>query len=623
MTSLAKSDANRLPAAVKGHHDTARTPARRRPDSPATALRQLHGLAGNQAVGRLFTAAGTGGHPLPAALRGFFEPRFGRHFGAVRLHTGAAAERSAAAFDARAFTVGKDIVVGSGQPALDSPAGRHLLAHELTHVVQQAALEPRAPALLQREPAGSSLGQSAVAAGLAGVAGAAAAAGAGAAAGAASAAAAQAGAAATATCALDRPAACATYDAWLSTFPAATGTIDTAISTPLPKDLRDLIQSPMRAGGGLPDCADVALILRHYYLKARGQSLTFKVGRTAATADTFTLGKNVADKEARACLLGAGTESFQEERKGFSLVSFYREKGQRLLNLKKLVTAGLKGGDMFVWKRRPEVTGNFQGHSQTVQTLTPPTTAQPGAVIVLQGNMSGGKGVGSLEQRTYSFTELTTRRRRRLPISATSLQARRRVLLRRRTLAVSGGAPASPGSPTSVPAPSSHTSSQDGLQQAIAAGSLVRYSSGSKQLVAGNFALFWQWPLLRVPVRRSCPGPRPGRPPRPLAKPDQPLPAHLVQPSGLGPPHDDAVPPASGDSRSARSQAGSTSEAAASSARPIPVAPFRKPGSSHQPSASRRGTTRNPPMPRPGSRRARTTRSQRRAALPSSLSPVA
>jgi hypothetical protein len=94
-----------------------------------------------------------GGAPLPAGLRGFFEPRFGHDFGAVRLHTGAAAERSAAAVGARAFTLGNDVVFGRGELAPDTPAGRHLLAHELTHVVQQAPLVARRQPLVQRAPA--------------------------------------------------------------------------------------------------------------------------------------------------------------------------------------------------------------------------------------------------------------------------------------------------------------------------------------------------------------------------------------------------------------------------------------------------------------------------------------
>jgi hypothetical protein len=66
------------------------------------------------------------------------EPRFGHDFAEVRVHAGAAAERSARAVHAQAYTVGHDIVFGSGHFAPGTTQGRRLLAHELTHVVQQS-----------------------------------------------------------------------------------------------------------------------------------------------------------------------------------------------------------------------------------------------------------------------------------------------------------------------------------------------------------------------------------------------------------------------------------------------------------------------------------------------------
>jgi hypothetical protein len=107
------------------------------PHVPAGFTAQLAGLRG-------------GGAPLSPAQRGFFEPRFGHDFGAVRLHTGALAESSAEAVRARAFTLGNDVVFGRGEYAPDSPSGRHLLAHELTHVVQQTPLVARRQPLVQR-----------------------------------------------------------------------------------------------------------------------------------------------------------------------------------------------------------------------------------------------------------------------------------------------------------------------------------------------------------------------------------------------------------------------------------------------------------------------------------------
>lgn len=77
------------------------------------------------------------GRPLPEATRAAFEPRFGYDFSHVRVHTDTPATESAAAIKARAFTVGSDIAFGAGEYAPESAAGQKLLAHELTHVVQQ------------------------------------------------------------------------------------------------------------------------------------------------------------------------------------------------------------------------------------------------------------------------------------------------------------------------------------------------------------------------------------------------------------------------------------------------------------------------------------------------------
>jgi hypothetical protein len=99
---------------------------------------------------RLATAGLGGGRELPASVRAHFEPRFGADFGGVRIHTGPQAEASASALQARAFTVGRDIVFGRGELAPETGRGRHLLAHELTHVLQQSgAGGPRGPQCLR------------------------------------------------------------------------------------------------------------------------------------------------------------------------------------------------------------------------------------------------------------------------------------------------------------------------------------------------------------------------------------------------------------------------------------------------------------------------------------------
>jgi hypothetical protein len=78
------------------------------------------------------------GVPLPRSDRDFFEPRFGRAFPHVRIHTGDKASEAAQAISARAFTFGNSIVMGEDAYAPGTHAGRALLAHELTHVAQQA-----------------------------------------------------------------------------------------------------------------------------------------------------------------------------------------------------------------------------------------------------------------------------------------------------------------------------------------------------------------------------------------------------------------------------------------------------------------------------------------------------
>ena len=87
------------------------------------------------------------GRPLGPALQQDMEQRFGHDFSRVRVHSGVAAEQSAREVNANAYTVGPNIVFGAGRFAPGTHVGRRLIAHELTHVVQQsstvAALSPK------------------------------------------------------------------------------------------------------------------------------------------------------------------------------------------------------------------------------------------------------------------------------------------------------------------------------------------------------------------------------------------------------------------------------------------------------------------------------------------------
>lgn len=114
------------------------TKAKHKTDSSLTSgiNTRLHSLRG-------------GGLPLSNSERGFFEPRFGLNLSDVRLHTNSQAAETARLLNARALTHGRDVVFGAGEYAGGTSSGRHLLAHELTHVVQQADTLQRP--VIQRE----------------------------------------------------------------------------------------------------------------------------------------------------------------------------------------------------------------------------------------------------------------------------------------------------------------------------------------------------------------------------------------------------------------------------------------------------------------------------------------
>jgi hypothetical protein len=112
---------------------------------------------------------------LDAETRAALEPRFGHNFSSVRVHTDAQAAESARAVGALAYTVGCDIVFDNGYYAPRSAEGQHLLAHELTHVVQQSAHpptdsirlgDPDSPAEIEAQAAAQSRGTPSVETGI-------------------------------------------------------------------------------------------------------------------------------------------------------------------------------------------------------------------------------------------------------------------------------------------------------------------------------------------------------------------------------------------------------------------------------------------------------------------------
>ena len=89
------------------------------------------------------------GRPLDAATRAFMEPRFGHDFGRVRVHADEHAAESARAVNAMAYTVGNDVVFARGQYSPGLRSGQQLLAHELSHVVQQGGMSQPVPGAAQ------------------------------------------------------------------------------------------------------------------------------------------------------------------------------------------------------------------------------------------------------------------------------------------------------------------------------------------------------------------------------------------------------------------------------------------------------------------------------------------
>ncbi|HXI70003.1 MAG TPA: DUF4157 domain-containing protein [Verrucomicrobiae bacterium] len=85
------------------------------------------------------------GQPLDSAARAFMEPRFGHDFGHVRVHTDSKAAESSRAVGALAYTFGSEMVFASGQYEPRTFAGQLLIAHELTHIVQQGNRKQTAP----------------------------------------------------------------------------------------------------------------------------------------------------------------------------------------------------------------------------------------------------------------------------------------------------------------------------------------------------------------------------------------------------------------------------------------------------------------------------------------------
>lgn len=131
------------PDAAQGHSE-AQTPKTQgqEPDEEQAQRKETGGSQSSDVSGVVSQGLSGGGQPLDDSTRAYMEPRFGHDFSQVRIHTDARASESSEQIAARAYTVGSDIAFRSGEFSPGSSDGRHLLAHELTHVVQQNGAEP-------------------------------------------------------------------------------------------------------------------------------------------------------------------------------------------------------------------------------------------------------------------------------------------------------------------------------------------------------------------------------------------------------------------------------------------------------------------------------------------------
>jgi len=141
--SFRMPEAAKLPAAVKTIPP--RQTLRRNDPTPHNGAQDFNqrveseGLSPAQVPALVREVIAAPGQPLDTAARSVMESRLGHDFSGVRVHTDARAAVAARAINARAYTAGHNVVFGAGQYSPGTATGQNLLAHELTHVTQQAA----------------------------------------------------------------------------------------------------------------------------------------------------------------------------------------------------------------------------------------------------------------------------------------------------------------------------------------------------------------------------------------------------------------------------------------------------------------------------------------------------
>jgi hypothetical protein len=116
----------------------------KKPSPLQRAAASADGFTAPAAVEAGITSMQGGGEPLAPDIRSDLEPRFGRDLSGVRIHHGSRASDLSHSVQARAFTIGQDVFFGAGQYQPHTSGGRALLAHELTHTIQQRGGSSRA-----------------------------------------------------------------------------------------------------------------------------------------------------------------------------------------------------------------------------------------------------------------------------------------------------------------------------------------------------------------------------------------------------------------------------------------------------------------------------------------------
>ncbi len=129
---------------------------KRASDTEATSSILIQRTVAHEVPDIVHEILNTEGQPLEDETRAFMEPHFGHDFSQVRIHTDERAAESAQAMNALAYTVGRDVVFAPGQYMPETTEGKRLLAHELTHSIQQAQWQteaaPTAEAIHVNEP---------------------------------------------------------------------------------------------------------------------------------------------------------------------------------------------------------------------------------------------------------------------------------------------------------------------------------------------------------------------------------------------------------------------------------------------------------------------------------------